>query len=281
MRIGRFFRPAEADRDQLEQIESYIQIETDEKIARGIPADEARAAARRKFGNSVLVREEIYGMNSVFLFDTLARNIRYGWRTLRRNPVFTAAIVLTLAIGIGANTAVFSVVNHVVLKPLPYHDAGRLVAVAHSAPGAAGLGSVSGDLLLSESMFATYAEKNRTFQAIGIWVARTMTVTGVAEPEQVRAALGASRGQVLANFWPRVFCLPLWRAIGSGCRGASLRLLRALDPGNLPRLNEISLDWETVGFTIVVSLLSGLLFGLIPMKYAGLRISINLRADGR
>ncbi|MGA8593683.1 MAG: ABC transporter permease [Bryobacteraceae bacterium] len=187
MRIGRFFRRAEADRDQLEQIESYIQIETDENIARGMAADEARAAASRKFGNSVLVREEIYRMNSVFLFDALARDMRYGWRTLRRSPVFTFAVLVTLTIGIGANTAVFSVVNHVLLKPLPYPDAERLVSVAHSAPGAAGLGSVSGDLRLSQSMFATYAKKNRTLQAIGIWAGGTMTVTGVAQPEQVRA----------------------------------------------------------------------------------------------
>jgi hypothetical protein len=152
MRIGRFFRRAKADRDQLEQVESYIQIETDENIARGMPADEARAAARRKFGNSALIREEIYRTNSVFLFDTLVRDMRYGWRTLRRNPVFTVAVLLTLAIGTGANTAVFSIVNHVLLKPLPYPEAERLVAVAHSAPGAAGLGSVSGDLRLSQSM---------------------------------------------------------------------------------------------------------------------------------
>lgn len=127
MRIGRFFRRAEADRDQLEQIECYIQIETDENIARGMPADEARAAARRKFGNSVLIREEIYRMNSIFLFDTLARDIRYASRALWRNPAFTLAVLLTLTIGIGANTAVFAVMNHVLLKPLPYPDPERLV----------------------------------------------------------------------------------------------------------------------------------------------------------
>jgi hypothetical protein len=187
MRIGRFFRRAEADRDQLEQIESYIQIETDENISRGLPAEEARAAARRKFGNRVLIREEVYQMNSVFLIDTVARDVRYGWRTLRHNPAFTLAVLLTLTVGLGANTAVFSVVNHVLLKPLPYPGAERLVAVAHSAPGAAGLASASGDLRLSESMFATYAEKNRTLLAMGIWAPGTMTVTGVAEPEQVRA----------------------------------------------------------------------------------------------
>src|SRR6185437_9790607 len=113
MRIGRFFRRAKTDRDQLEQIESYIQIETDENIARGMPVDEARALARRKFGNSSLIREEIYRMNSLFLFDMVARDMRYGWRALWRNPAFTLAVLLTLPIGIGANTAVFSVVNHV------------------------------------------------------------------------------------------------------------------------------------------------------------------------
>lgn len=95
MRIGRFFGRAEADRDQLEQIESYIEIETDENIARGMPADKARAMARRKFGNSALIREEIYRMNTIFLFDALARNVRYGWRALWRNPVSTLAVLLT------------------------------------------------------------------------------------------------------------------------------------------------------------------------------------------
>ena len=105
-----------------------------------------------------------------------------------RNPVFTAAVLLTLTIGIGANTAVFSVVNSVLLKPLPYPDADRAwSALAQSAPGAAGLASLSGDLRLSESMFATYADHNRSFQAMGIWGAGTMTVTGIGAPEQVRA----------------------------------------------------------------------------------------------
>ncbi len=485
MRITRFFRRDAADRDQLEQIETYIQIETDENIARGMPADEALAAARRKFGNCLLIREEIYRMNSVFLLHTLARNVRYAWRALRRNPVFTAAILLTLAIGIGANVAVFSVLDHVLLRPLPYPDAERLVAVAHSAPGAAGLAGFSGDLRLSESMFATYAAKNRTLQAIGIWTGGTMTVTGVSEPEQVRAifvsdgALQAlevrpafgrllskvdttpgSPAVVLLNYgyWQRRFggaesivgrtimvdarprvvagvmppgfrfvnqeadliaplvidygkltlpgfgfecvarlrpgvtitqanadiarLVPIWMrswpaaaginplvyeswriapdvhplkqevvasvgnvlwvvmatigivmlivcanvanlllvraqgrqqelavraALGASRRrivgelltesillafmggllglavaDASLGLLRAIDPGNLPRLNEISLDWQTVGFTVALSSLAGCLFGLLPaLKYAGLGISMHLRAGGR
>jgi hypothetical protein len=71
MPIGRFFRRAKWDRERLEEIESYVRIETDENIARGMPAVEARTAARRKFGNSTLVREEIYSMNTIAFLDTL------------------------------------------------------------------------------------------------------------------------------------------------------------------------------------------------------------------
>src|SRR5260370_17914394 len=108
-----------------------------------MPYGEAQAAARRKFGNATLIREEIYGMNTIAFLDTLARDVRYGLRTLRRNPMFTAVALLTLAIGIGANTAVFSVVNSVLLKPLPYPKSEELVGVCQNPPGAAGVADFS------------------------------------------------------------------------------------------------------------------------------------------
>jgi predicted permease len=186
MGLGRFFRRAKWDQERLEEIESYVQIETDENIARGMPYARARAAARRKFGNSTLIREEIYAMNTIGFLDTLARDVRYGLRALRHNPVFTAVALLTIAIGIGANTAVFSVVNSVLLKPLPYPKSEELVALRQVAPGAAGLASFSDGLLLSASMYFTYAEHNRTFQSLGVWTSGSANVTGLAEPEQVR-----------------------------------------------------------------------------------------------
>jgi predicted permease len=189
MGLRRFFRRAKWDRERTAEIESYIQIETDDNLARGMTEADARAAARRKFGNPTSVREEIYHMNTVNTLDSAARDIRYGLRMLRHNPMFTVVALITLALGIGANTAVFSVVNSVLIKPLAYPRADELVAVWQKAPGAAGLANISGDLPLSASMFTTYSEQNRTLQAMGVWTATTATVTGLAEPEQVRAVL--------------------------------------------------------------------------------------------
>ena len=180
------FRRAKWDRERFEEIESYVQIETDENIARGMPETQARAAARRRLGNSTLIREEIYRMNTIAFLDTLVRDIRYGLRALRHNPMFTVVALLTLAIGIGANTAVFSVLNCVLLKPLHYPQPEELVALRQIAPGAAGLASFSEGLPLSPSLYFTYSEHNRTFQALGVWTPASANVTGLAEPEEVR-----------------------------------------------------------------------------------------------
>jgi len=128
-------------------------------------------------------------MSMTTVIDNLARDIRYSARGLGRNPLFTLIAVVTLAIGIGANTAVFSVVDGVLLKPLPYPNADELVAIWHDAPGAPGITAIAGGLNLSPSMFVTYREENRSFATLGFWQPTTASVTGLAEPEQVPAAL--------------------------------------------------------------------------------------------
>src|SRR4051794_34262237 len=163
MSIKRFLRRAQWDRDRSEEIDAYLRIETDENVALGLPYDEARAAALRKLGNITGIREEIYHMNTITWLDALVRDMRYSLRMLARSPVFTAAALLTLAIGIGANTAVFTVVNSVLIRPLHYPNAEQLVALHQDAPGAAGLANASDGLPLSPSMYFTYAEQNRTF----------------------------------------------------------------------------------------------------------------------
>ena len=125
--------------------------------------------------------------------ETLMRSARHVIRGLLKSRSFAATALLTLAIGIGASTAVFSVIDAVLLRPLPYPDADRLVSIRHVAPGAPGIASSSGDLLPSVSMFLTYAAENRTFDSMGLWAAGNASVTGLEQPEQVRS-IGVSEG---------------------------------------------------------------------------------------
>lgn len=173
-------------RELSEEIQAHLDEKVEELVADGMPREEAMQSARREFGNVGLIEEnsrEVWTSPSVeeFFFD-----VRYGLRGLRRNPVFTTVALLTVAIGIAANAAVFTVVNSVLLKPLNYPKAEELVSLHQVAPGAEGLADFESGLLLSPSMYFTYAEHNQTFQSLGVWIPGTANVTGLAEPEQVR-----------------------------------------------------------------------------------------------
>jgi predicted permease len=197
MLLQRHMHREDRDAELAQEISFFLETATEDNIGRGMSPEEARRAACRKFGNGTLIREEVYRMSTIRFLDTLRRDVGYGLRTLRLNPMFTAAALLTLAIGIGANTAVFSVVNGVLLKPLAYPKPEELVELWQAAPGAAGIASVSDGLRLSPSMYFTYAEQNRTLQAMGVWFPGTANVTGLVEPEQV-PAVGVSDGVLQA-----------------------------------------------------------------------------------
>jgi predicted permease len=112
--------------------------------------------------------------------DQFAQQLRYTVRKLLRAPLFSAVAVLTLAVGIGSNAAIFSVVDGVLLEPLPFKDPERLVGIWHTAPGL-GLDEVN----QSPALHFTYAEESRTFESVGMWDNQQASVTGLAEPEQV------------------------------------------------------------------------------------------------
>ena len=118
---------ARVDVEAQQEFEAHLELLTDRCVRTGMTRDQARAAARRQFGSPLLVREEIYRMNSIGWLEELASDARYGLRLLTRNRGFTVVASLTLALGIGATSAIFSVLNAVVFAPLPFRDAGRLV----------------------------------------------------------------------------------------------------------------------------------------------------------
>ena len=126
---SRFFRRRVWDEERARELQTYLDIETDENIARGMPSEEARYAARRKLGNPTLIREEIYHMNSIGFVETLWKDLRYGARLLRLNPGFALVAVASLALGIGANTAIFQLLNAVFLRALPVENPHQLADI--------------------------------------------------------------------------------------------------------------------------------------------------------
>ena len=165
-----------------EELGAHLAIEAREWSAKGISPEEARLAARRLFGNQARIAEETRDVWRIVWLEQLWQDVRHGVRALWHTPGFTAIALLTLAIGIGANTAIFSVVNSVLIQPLHYPEAGRLVAVWQVAPG---LPNFTGKLNCAPTMYFTYREQNRTFEKFGVWSTGGASVTGVGDPEQL------------------------------------------------------------------------------------------------
>jgi len=180
-RIRSLGRRRAIERGLDEEVRFHIDQQTDKNIRAGMHPDEARRQASLRFGGMEHVKESTRDeFRAAVLEDTL-RDLRYAVRALRRAPGFTAVASLTLALGIGAATAVFSVVNGILIKPLPYPNSEALVSLWHTAPGV----NIP-DLKVAASQFFTYRAENRTFQQMGVWSSGTATITGLAEPEEVR-----------------------------------------------------------------------------------------------
>ena len=158
--------------DELQQeMDAHLLFLIDENLERGMPPEEARAAARRHFGNATSVRERSYQLWQFPTFESLLQDLRYAARGIWRVRVFSLIVILTLAVGIGANTAIFSAVYAVLLKPLPFPSGERLVWLGESSAKASGIS-------VTWINFEHWRMENRSFESMAAFQKDDLTLTG-------------------------------------------------------------------------------------------------------
>jgi putative ABC transport system permease protein len=246
LRIKAIWMRSQLDRDLNDELAFHLAMREEENRRAGIAPEEARYAARRQFGNTSNLKERTRQMWTFVSLEGLLQDVRFAFRTLRKNPGFTAVAVLTLALGIGANTAIFSVVNGVLLNPLPYKDPQLLVAARHT------------DSLLN---VIDTQRLTRSFSRGGAINTVDMDYTSGAEPIQIQA------GFVDAGFLETLGISPmLGRLIST-----------AEDVKGGPRVivvsyafwqNFLSSDPQAVGKTIMLSGNDYTVIGIMPASFA-------------
>jgi hypothetical protein len=187
-RVRNFTTKHRGDERLREEMEEHLALQTEENIRVGMTLAEARRQARLQFGAIEAIRENYHAEKGLPLLENLLHDTRFALRILCKSPGFTVLAVLTLALGIGATTAIFSVVNGVVLKPLPYPDPERLVDVRLKLPDVN-----QGNWGLSRADFFIFREQSTTFQDVGLYTiglnsqGEAVNVTGIGQPEHVPA----------------------------------------------------------------------------------------------
>jgi len=161
-----------------DEIQSHLRMAAQDSIDRGLNADEAEAAARRELGNAEIIKEVTRSIWGWTWLERLIQDLRFGARTLRKDAGFTTVAVLTLALGVGANTAIFSVFHGVLLQPLAYQDPGQLYSIRTSE-----LGQVSGG---SGPDFADIHDQAKSFDHVGAALPFSWVFVLRGEPKRVR-----------------------------------------------------------------------------------------------
>jgi predicted permease len=267
------FHRGQFDAGLEEEMRLHQELRQQEQVERGVSPEEARYLAERRFGNKLVLREESRDMWGWNWLETFLQDVRYGLRQLRRSPGFTVVAVLTLALGIGANAAIFSIVNAVLLRSLPYPHPNQLVLMFHVP-----LKQPNALSALSYRDFTEIRDENRVFSEVAGNSFHDLTLTGVGEPTIVNTA----------DVTPRIFrLLRVMPLVGrtlapeDGRRGAapvavlSENLWRSRF-GSSPALIGQSITLDMRSFTVVGVLPAGFRY---PDRAAHEDVWIPIRQD--
>jgi putative ABC transport system permease protein len=189
------------DRDFADELESHLQLHIDDNIRAGMSSSEARRHALIRLGGIDQAREAHRDRRGIPAIENLVRDLRHGIRGLVKSPGFTVAAITVLGLGVGVNTAIFTIVNTVVLRPLPFAESDRLMRVWHTPPPQLFAGHPT--FPLSPANFVDWQEQSQSFEAMAAYMFRRVTLTGVGEPESLIA------GQVSSEFLPILGLQPI------------------------------------------------------------------------
>jgi predicted permease len=181
-RIRGWFSARKLDEDFSRELDAHLDLLTEQNIRQGMTPEEARRSAHLRLGGTTQLREAHQELAGLPMAETIVQDVRYAIRTLRKSPGFALVCVLTLGLGIGASSAIFSVVNGVLLRPLPYPKSGRLLRIEESHPG-----DLSANLT-----YASYLDlehESKLLEDISSFRPWSFNVTGEGEPEQISGAL--------------------------------------------------------------------------------------------
>src|SRR5215467_730094 len=180
-RLRSFFHSVQEDRELEMEMTTHLAFATEENLQRGLPPSEARRQALIHFGGPQQAKEQHREARSLPFLETLFHDLRFSLRILTKNPSFTAIAVITLALGIGATTAIFSVVYGVLLRPLPYRNADQIVRLwEQNADG--------GRMNFADPNFADIRSQNHSLQGVAEYAYGVETISGGAEPSRTMTA---------------------------------------------------------------------------------------------
>jgi putative ABC transport system permease protein len=182
------FRRRKLEEELEEEVQAHLRMAAQEHVEQGESPEQARTSAVREFGNVLLVKEVTRDMWGFGWLETLLQDLRFAVRMLRKNPGFTAVVVITLALGIGATTAIFTVVNGVLLRPLPYPHPEELVYVQENFGASGGISDY-----VSNKEFVAWRNQSRTLSLIAAYKYSSLNLTGSGEPERITCALATSK----------------------------------------------------------------------------------------